>query len=314
MPPRDYLLLLGVAAGALSMLVSNPVGVSFTGTVALFATVVTARAQETEERYGRTRMGPSVLTIEQETEKASKPGSEFTECASGCPAMIVVPAGSFRMGSPATEADRSPNEGPQHEVTIAKPFAVGRTEVTFAQWDACVAAGACRKVGDNAWGRGDRPVINAGWSDAVLYVEWLARMTGKPYRLLSEAEWEYAARAAQRRGFRSATTTPSSTAMPGTSRTPIGKRRRSVPRRPTGSASTTCTGMSTNGSPIPGTRTMRTLHRTAPFGATTRCRTAMLPAAVPGISTRRICGRRAALVPLPISRMAMSGCASRELC
>ncbi len=170
-------------------------GSAFTGAVALFATVVTTRAQETEERYWRTPMGPSVLTIEQETEKASKPGSEFTECASGCPAMIVVPAGSFKMGSPATEGDRSPNEGPQHEVTIAKPFAVGRIGVTFAQWDACVAAGACRKLGDNAWGRGDRPVINVGWSDAVQYVEWLARTTGKPYRLLSEAEWEYAARA-----------------------------------------------------------------------------------------------------------------------
>jgi len=170
-------------------------GSAVTGAVALFATVVTARAQETEERYWRTRMGPSVLAIEQETEKASKPGSEFTECASGCPAMIVVPAGSFTMGSPAAEADRSPNEGPQHDVTIAKPFAVGRTEVTFTQWDACVAAGACRRLGDNAWGRGDRPVINVGWSDAVGYVEWLARMTGKPYRLLSEAEWEYAARA-----------------------------------------------------------------------------------------------------------------------
>jgi formylglycine-generating enzyme required for sulfatase activity len=170
-------------------------GSAITGAVALFATVVTARAQEAQERHWRTRMGPSVLTIEQETEKASKPGSEFTECASACPAMIVVPAGRFNMGSPATEADRSPNEGPQHEVTIAKPFAVGRTEVTFAQWDSCVAAGACRKLGDNAWGRGDRPVINVGWSDAVQYVEWLARTTGKPYRLLSEAEWEYAARA-----------------------------------------------------------------------------------------------------------------------
>ncbi len=163
-------------------------------TVALFGTVVTALCQETEA-YWRTRMGPSVLTNDQETEKASKPGSEFAECASGCPAMIVVPAGSFEMGSPATEADRSPSEGPQHEVTIAKPFAVSRTEVTFAQWDACVAAGACRKVGDNAWGRGDRPVINVGWSDATQYVEWFAGVTGKPYRLLSEAEWEYAARA-----------------------------------------------------------------------------------------------------------------------
>jgi formylglycine-generating enzyme required for sulfatase activity len=136
-----------------------------TGGVALFATVVGARAQETEERYWRTRMGPSVLTIEQETENASKPGSEFTECVSGCPAMIVVPAGSFKMGSPATEADRSPNEGPQHEVTIAKPFAVGRTEVTFAQWDACVAAGACRKLGDNAWGISCRRQPHGGRHD-----------------------------------------------------------------------------------------------------------------------------------------------------
>jgi formylglycine-generating enzyme required for sulfatase activity len=72
-------------------------------------------------------------------------------------------------GRLATEADRSPDEGPQHEVTIAKPFAVGRTEVTFAQWDSCVAAGACRKLGDNAWGRGDRPVINVGWSEAAYH-------------------------------------------------------------------------------------------------------------------------------------------------
>jgi formylglycine-generating enzyme required for sulfatase activity len=162
------------------------------GVSALLATV--AHAQD-DTRYWRTNMGPSVLTAQQETEKASKRGSDFTECASDCPAMVVVPAGRFTMGSPATEADRLPTEGPQHEVTIAKPFAVGRTEVTFAQWDACVEAGACRRVGDSTWGRGDRPVINVGWSDAVQYAEWLARMTGKPYRLLSEAEWEYAARA-----------------------------------------------------------------------------------------------------------------------
>jgi formylglycine-generating enzyme required for sulfatase activity len=147
------------------------------------------------EQYYWRRMGPSVLTAEQEKEKAAKPGSDFKECAIGCPMMVVVPAGKFTMGSPEDEKDRSKSEGPQHEVTIAKSLAVGRTEVTFVEWDACVAAGACQKAPDGGWGRGDRPVINVSWDDAKQYVDWLARITGKDYRLLSEAEWEYAARA-----------------------------------------------------------------------------------------------------------------------
>jgi hypothetical protein len=105
----------------------------------------------------RVIMGPRVLTIAQEKEKAAKPGSEFNECVTGCPTMVVVPAGKFMMGSPASEKGRRDNDGPQHEVTIAKPFAVGRTEVTFAEWDACVAAGACAKAPD-PWGRGEQPV------------------------------------------------------------------------------------------------------------------------------------------------------------
>jgi formylglycine-generating enzyme required for sulfatase activity len=148
-----------------------------------------------EEYYWRRTMGPSVLAAEQEKEKATKPGSDFKECAIGCPTMVVVPAGRFMMGSLESEEGRDESEGPQHEVTIAKPFAVGRTEVTFAEWDACVAAGACVKAADNGMGRDDQPVINVSWDDAQQYVAWLARITGKEYRLLSEAEWEYAARA-----------------------------------------------------------------------------------------------------------------------
>ena len=81
-------------------------------------------------------------------------------------------------------------------MTIARPFAVGKFEVTFAEWDACVAAGGCKhRPGDEGWGRGRRPVINVSWDNAKEYVAWLSRKTGKSYRLLSEAEWEYAARA-----------------------------------------------------------------------------------------------------------------------
>jgi formylglycine-generating enzyme required for sulfatase activity len=148
-----------------------------------------------EQYYWRLTMGSSVLTAEQEKEKAAKPGSDFKECASGCPTMVVVPAGEFTMGSPESEEGHSDDEEPRHEVTIAKPFAVGRTEVTFAEWDVCVAAGACPKAGDNGWGRDDQPVMNVSWDDAKRYVAWLSRITGKEYRLLSEAEWEYAARA-----------------------------------------------------------------------------------------------------------------------
>jgi hypothetical protein len=108
-------------------------------------------------------MGPHVLTVAQEKEMAANPGSHFKECATGCPTMIVVPAGKFMMGSPDSEKDRSGDEGPQHVVTIAKPFAVGKVEVTFAEWDACAAVGACVKAQDNRWGRGNQPVVFVSW-------------------------------------------------------------------------------------------------------------------------------------------------------
>jgi formylglycine-generating enzyme required for sulfatase activity len=154
-----------------------------------------------EQYHWRIAMGPSVLTVEQEKEKAATPRSEFKECATGCPTMVVVPAGKFMMGSPESEKDRVDDEGPQHEVTIPKPFACGKTEVTFAEWDTCVAAGACSYASDVTLGRGDRPVIWVSWDDAKRYVDWLSRISGKEYRLLTEAEWEYAARAGRQTRF-----------------------------------------------------------------------------------------------------------------
>jgi formylglycine-generating enzyme required for sulfatase activity len=141
-------------------------------------------------------MGPTVLTGKGEQDKATQPGSEFKDCAHGCPMMVVVQPGEFMMGSPESEKDRYEREGPQHKVTILTPMAVGKTEVTFDEWGACVAAHACKdNTSDSKSDRGDRPVINVSWDDAQRYVAWLSRITGKDYRLLSEAEWEYAARA-----------------------------------------------------------------------------------------------------------------------
>jgi formylglycine-generating enzyme required for sulfatase activity len=134
--------------------------------------------------------------LRSEAERALRPGDAFQECAKNCPEMIVVPAGEFMMGAPVDEQFRHPGELPQHRVTITKQFAVSRFLVTFADWDACVSVGGCPQVGsDSGWGRGMRPVINVSWDDAQAYVAWLSIMTGKAYRLLSEAEWEYAARA-----------------------------------------------------------------------------------------------------------------------
>ncbi len=115
---------------------------------------------------------------------------EFKEC-SQCPVMVVVSAGEFMMGE----------KSDQHKVTIAKPFAVSKFEMTFDDWDACVVFAGCGQVSDSGWGRGNRPVINVTWDDAKKYVAWLSKLTGKSYRLLTEAEWEYAARAGSTTAF-----------------------------------------------------------------------------------------------------------------
>jgi formylglycine-generating enzyme required for sulfatase activity len=143
--------------------------------------------------YMVAQVRPYVLSPD--AERALKPGDSFRECARDCPEMVVVPAGNFVMGSPETEKGRRPFEGPQHSVTIDRPFAVSKFDVTFADWDACVSVGACPQVWDQDWGRGTRPVIMISWDAAQRYVAWFRQMTGRPYRLLTEAEWEYAARA-----------------------------------------------------------------------------------------------------------------------
>jgi len=127
----------------------------------------------------RMAMDPAVGTAEQKA-LAGRPGSNFKECAHGCPVMIVIPAGEFIMGSPENEPDRDGSEGPLHAVTIAETFAISKFEVTFEDWDACVAAAACPRAPDS-WGRGEMPVINVSWGDAKQNVAWLSQLTGKEF-------------------------------------------------------------------------------------------------------------------------------------
>ena len=116
------------------------------------------------------------------------------------PQMVALPAGTFLMGSPETEPERGSDESPQREVTISA-FAMSQTEITFEQYDAFADATKRKKPDDSGWGRGQRPVINVSWNDAKVYTAWLSEQTGQNYRLPSEAEWEYAARAGTQTPF-----------------------------------------------------------------------------------------------------------------
>lgn len=172
--------------------------------MALVFTVASAHAESVT-----VRSSDAPLTAEQE--RALQPKDSFKECAA-CPEMVMVPAGSFTIGAAPDEKTFAINdEGPQHTVTIARPFAVGRFHVTRDQFAAFVsdagypASATCRKWGiiryhNGSWRdpgfaqEGSHPVVCISWDDAKAYVNWLAKTTGKEYRLLSEAEWEYAAR------------------------------------------------------------------------------------------------------------------------
>lgn len=110
------------------------------------------------------------------------------------PEMVVIPPGKFFMGSTENEGGKA--ERPQHEVTINDAFAVGRFAVTFEEWDFYSSQNpGAHSPKDEDWGRDKRPVINVSWQDARAYIKWLSDLTGESYRLLSEAEWEYACRA-----------------------------------------------------------------------------------------------------------------------
>ncbi len=108
------------------------------------------------------------------------------------PAMIQVPGGQFRMGGPSGIV--SPDEVPRHEVTISS-FMVSVYEVTFADYDRFAKATKRKKPKDHGWDRKTHPVVNVSWDDSQAYTRWLSQQTGIRYRLLSEAEWEYMARA-----------------------------------------------------------------------------------------------------------------------
>jgi formylglycine-generating enzyme required for sulfatase activity len=130
---------------------------------------------------------------------AAAPGAVFQDCRAGtldCPAMVVVPEGQFMMGMPADAVEPNDNRVPQRQISVAR-FAVARDEITFDQWRVCVDAGRCPLYPnqDEGFGMGAHPVSNITWEDASAYAAWLSDMTGHQYRLLTEAEWEYAARA-----------------------------------------------------------------------------------------------------------------------
>lgn len=123
---------------------------------------------------------------------AYQPFASFRDCAHDlCLEMVLLPAGKFLMGSPPRELGRWENEDRQHKVTISQPIAIGKYEVTFENYDRFAEATDRSKPYDDGWGRGKQPVINVSWADAEAYCSWL----GKGYRLPTEAEWEYAARA-----------------------------------------------------------------------------------------------------------------------
>ena len=173
-----FLLMIGVIASLLGVIFKAHLG-------QLFFQLTT------ERNFIASQVRP--LSAEAEKTIAGQPGKSFRECDKNCPEMVVLPGGSFWMGSPDSEGSSS--EHPRHQVRIDYPLAVAKYTVTWDEYELCVSMRGCdMPFGDTGLGRGKKPIINVSWEEAQKYVAWLSRMTGKPYRLLSDAEWEYAAR------------------------------------------------------------------------------------------------------------------------
>jgi hypothetical protein len=190
------------------------------------------------------------------------------------PEMVVVSAGEFTMGSKEYDS-----EEPPRRVTIKAPFAVGRFAVTFAEWD---AAGLAHTPDDQGWGRGRRPVINVSWKDAEAYVSWLSQQTGKAYRLLSEAEWEYSCRAGTTTRYAFGDSITRQQAQFSDREAGDAKQTVEVGTFPP-NASTRCTTMSGSGARTTGTQTTKMLQETDRCGRAATCLFAFC-AGVPGTS------------------------------